>query len=306
MKHIINILFICSLSISLTSAHASPCQITPFRLTCEMMEAPNCIDVPDPVLSWVNDPVDSEIKGAGQSAYRIRVASSRERLTKADLWDTKKVSSDKSVFIPYQGKPLSSGSQVWWQVKVWDNKGKASEWSKPACWRTGIMNTSEWCAQWIGAPWQGEWEDKNTTPAPYFRKEINLNKKVKSAVAFVTGLGYFEFYVNNKKIGNEVLVPNFTNYTKRPDLPKLSIAIDDNFRDYRVMYLTYDITSDLQQGKNSFGMLVGNGWYNTHTRRWPASFGTPRMLCQIKVTYNDGTEEIIVSDQTWKVKKSAH
>ena len=305
MKHIINILFICSLSISLTSAHASPCQITPVRLTCEMMEAPNCIDVPDPVLSWVNDPVDSEIKGAGQSAYRIRVASSRERLTKADLWDTKKVSSDKSVFIPYQGKPLSSGSQVWWQVKVWDNKGRASDWSDPACWRTGIMNTSEWCAQWIGAPWQGEWEDKNTTPAPYFRKEINLNKKVKSAVAFVTGLGYFEFYVNNKKIGDEVLVPNFTNYTKRPDLPKLSIAIDDNFRDYRVMYLTYDITSDLQQGKNSFGMLVGNGWYNTHTRRWPASFGTPRMLCQIKVTYNDGTEEIIVSDQTWKVKKSA-
>ena len=299
----LSILIIC-LSLSFT-ANASPCLITPVRLTCEMMEAPNCIDVPDPVLSWVNDPVDSEIKGAGQSAYRIRVASSRERLTKADLWDTKKVSSDKSVFIPYQGKPLSSGSQVWWQVKVWDNKGRASDWSDPACWRTGIMNPDEWCARWIGAPWQGEWEDKNTTPAPYFRKEINLNKKVKSAVAFVTGLGYFEFYVNNKKIGNEVLVPNFTNYTKRPDLPKLSIAIDDNFRDYRVMYLTYDITSDLQQGKNNFGMLVGNGWYNTHTRRWPASFGTPRMLCQIKVTYNDGTEEIIVSDQTWKVKKSA-
>jgi alpha-L-rhamnosidase len=58
------------------------------------------------------------------------------------------------------------------------------------------MNHDEWCAQWIGAPWQGEWEDKNTTPAPYFSKDIKLEKKVKSAVAFVTGLGYFEFYVN--------------------------------------------------------------------------------------------------------------
>ena len=303
MKTILAILITC-LGLSFT-ANANPCQITPVRLTCEMMESPNCVDVPDPVLSWINDPVNAEIKGAGQSAYRIRVASSREKLAKADLWDTKKVNSDESVFIPYQGKSLSSGCEIWWQVKVWDNKGKASEWSKPACWRTGIMNHDEWCAQWIGAPWQGEWEDKNTTPAPYFSKDIKLEKKVKSAVAFVTGLGYFEFYVNKKKIGDEVLVPNFTNYTKRPDLPKLSIAIEDNFRDYRVMYLTYDITSELQQGKNNFGMLVGNGWYNTHTRRWPASFGTPRMLCQIKVTYNDGTEEIIVSDQTWKVKKSA-
>ena len=303
MKTILAILITC-LGLSFT-ANANPCQITPVRLTCEMMESPNCVDVPDPVLSWINDPVNAEIKGAGQSAYRIRVASSREKLAKADLWDTKKVNSDESVFIPYQGKSLSSGCEIWWQVKVWDNKGKASEWSKPASWRTGIMNHDEWCAQWIGAPWQGEWEDKNTTPAPYFSKDIKLEKKVKSAVAFVTGLGYFEFYVNKKKIGDEVLVPNFTNYTKRPDLPKLSIAIEDNFRDYRVMYLTYDITSELQQGKNNFGMLVGNGWYNTHTRRWPASFGTPRMLCQIKVTYNDGTEEIIVSDQTWKVKKSA-
>ena len=150
MKTILSILIIC-LGLSFT-AKANPCQITPVRLTCEMMESPNCVDVPDPVLSWINNPINSEVKGAGQSAYRIRVASSREKLAKADLWDTKKVNSDESVFIPYQGKSLSSGCEIWWQVKVWDNKGKASEWSKPACWRTGIMNHDEWCAQWIGAP----------------------------------------------------------------------------------------------------------------------------------------------------------
>ena len=270
-----------------------------------MMEMPNCIDVSDPLLSWINDPINDDIKGAGQSAYRIRVASSRDRLTKPDLWDSKKVMSDESAFVRYNGRPFSSGCLVWWQVKVWDTDGKASDWSEPACWRTGIMDKQEWCAKWIGAPWLGEYEEKNTTPAPYFQKEVTINKKVKSAVAFVTGLGYFEFYVNARKIGDEVLVPNFTNYSKRPDLPKLSIAIDDNFRDYRVMYLTYDITSDLQQGTNELGMLVGNGWYNTHTRRWPASFGSPRMLCQIKVTFEDGSEELIVSDQTWKVKESA-
>ena len=305
MKTLLNLILICSLGFLSLHAHGKSCQITPVRLRCEMMEAPNCVDVPNPSLSWINNPINKEVKGIGQSAYRIRVASSRKGLAQADLWDSKKVNSDESVFIPYEGKALSSGIEVWWQVKVWDTNGNASQWSEPACWRTGIMNQNEWCAKWIGSPWQGEWEDQNTTPAPYFCKEININKKIKSAVAFVTGLGYFEFYVNNKKIGNEVLVPNFTNYTKRPDLPKVNIAIEGNFRDYRVMYLTYDITSELQQGVNDLGVLVGNGWYSTHTRRWPASFGTPRMLCQIKVTYSDGSEDIIVSDQTWKVKKSA-
>ena len=281
------------------------CRIVPGRLTCEMMESPNCVDVQDPALSWINEPIDPEVKGAEQSAYRIRVASSRDGLRKPDLWDSKKVKTDDSAFIPYKGKPLSSGQLVWWQVKVWDENGKASAWSEPACWRTGIMDSQEWCARWIGAPWQQEWEEKNNTPAPYFRKEVNIDKKVASAVAFVTGLGYFEFYVNGAKIGDEVLVPNFTNYSKRPRLPKISIAIDDNFRGYRVMYLTYDITSELKEGSNALGMIVGNGWYNSHTRRWPAAYGSPRMLCQIKVTYEDGTEEIIISDESWKVKESA-
>ena len=290
---------------SVSEVYATPCEIKPVSLTCEKMALPNCVDVPYPRLSWINSPVDESVKGACQSAYRIRVASSREGLAKADLWNSGKVKSDQSVFVPYQGKALSSGQQVWWQVKVWDGNGKASDWSEPARWRMGVMNPEEWCARWIGAPWQQEWEEKNTTPAPYFRKEVDLNKKVASAVAFVTGLGYFEFYVNGDKIGDEVLVPNFTNYSKRPRLPKINIAIEDNFRGYRVMYLTYDITEALRQGRNALGMIVGNGWYNTHTRRWPASYGSPRMLCQVKVTYEDGSEEIIISDESWKVKESA-
>ena len=304
MRRILAVLCGC-FGLSLAGISAAPCEISPVRLTCEMMQEPNCVDVPDPALSWVNIPVNDCIKGAVQSAYRIRVASSRERLGRPDLWDTGKLKSGESAFIPYQGLPLGSGTLVWWQVKVWDGNGKASKWSEPARWRMGVMNPEEWCAKWIGAPWQQEWEDKNTTPAPYFSKEVNLCRKVASAVAFVTGLGYFEFYVNGDKVGNEVLVPNFTNYSKRPRLPQTSIAIDDNFRGYRVMYLTYDITHLLKHGENALGMLVGNGWYNSHTRRWPAAYGTPRMLCQIKVTYEDGSEEIIVSDESWKVKESA-
>lgn len=305
MKRILAVLIACFCMTSVAGAKGKACQIIPTTLTCEKMAAPNCLDVMQPRLSWINAPADDYVKGASQSAYRIRVASSLEGLKKPDLWDSRKVKSDRSVFVPYGGKELVSGQQVWWQVKVWDGNGKASQWSEPAQWRMGVLNPEEWCAKWIGAPWQQEWEEKNTTPAPYFSKEINLDRKVASAVAFVTGLGYFEFYVNGDKVGNEVLVPNFTNYSKRPRLPLTSIAIEDNFRGYRVMYLTYDITDLLKQGENALGVLVGNGWYNTHTRRWPAAYGSPRMICQIKVTYEDGSEEIIVSDQSWKVKESA-
>lgn len=305
MKRILAVLLACFCMTSVAGAKGKACQIIPTVLTCEKMAAPNCIDVMQPRLSWINAPADDYVKGACQSAYRIRVASSLEGLKKPDLWDSRKVKSDRSVFVPYGGKELVSGQQVWWQVKVWDGNGKASQWSEPAQWRMGVLNPEEWCAKWIGAPWQQEWEEKNTTPAPYFSKEINLDRKVASAVAFVTGLGYFEFYVNGDKVGNEVLVPNFTNYSKRPRLPLTSIAIEDNFRGYRVMYLTYDITDLLKQGENALGVLVGNGWYNTHTRRWPAAYGSPRMICQVKVTYEDGSEEIIVSDESWKVKESA-
>ncbi len=295
------LLLLCASSFSVAAA---PGEITPERLTCEGMEHPNCIDLLQPRLSWINRPLNDQIKGAEQRAYRIRVASSREGLAKPDLWDSRRVESGESLYIPYAGKPLQSGQQVWWQVKVWNQKGQASVWSEPASWRMGVVNPEEWQAEWIGAPWYGEWEKRNTSPAPYFRKEVSLQKEIQSAVAFVTGLGYFEFYVNGQKIGDEVLVPNQTNYSRRPHLATTSIAIEDNFRGYRVMYLTYDITEQLQPGENALGMLLGNGWYNSQTRRWPAAYGSPRMLCQVVVTYTDGSREVILSDESWRVKES--
>ena len=78
-------------------------------------------------------------------------------------------------------------------------------------------------------------------------------------MAFVTGLGYFELYLNGKKVGEDVLVPNQTNYGKRPDLIKENIPLPDNFREYKVMYLAYDITSQLNKGENVIGAILGNG-----------------------------------------------
>ncbi len=69
------------------------------------------------------------------------------------------------------------------------------------------------------------------------------------------------------------------------------------------MYLAYDITAQLQTGKNALGAILGNGFYNP-AKFWTEAYGTPRFLGQVHVTYADGTEEIIASDATWKAHKS--
>jgi alpha-L-rhamnosidase len=136
-----------------------------------------------------------------------------------------------------------------------------------------------------------------------FRKRFETGKRVASAKAFVTGLGYFEFYINGQKVGDDCLVPNFTNYTSRENIKYTYIAIDNNFRGHRVMYLAYDVTSMLTRGTNVAGAIVGDGFYDS-TSRWVASFGSPRFLCQIEIVYSDGSKELICSDPTWKVKQS--
>jgi alpha-L-rhamnosidase len=178
----------------------------------------------------------------------------------------------------------------------------------------GLLDPAEWKAEWIGAPWQGEealpkpsgpngWPEEMPPPAPYLRKEFEIKKDISKAMAYVTGLGYFEFYVNGQKIGDDVLVPIQTNYGKRPDLKEENIPLEDNFREYKVMYLAYDITDEVHNGMNAVGGIVGNGFYNA-AKYWAGSYGTPRFIAQIHVTYTDGAEDLIVSDLSWKASQS--
>jgi alpha-L-rhamnosidase len=306
----------------------APCTISPTSLTCEYLKNPQVIDISRPRLSWVNIDTQNE-RNQYQTAWQIRVAISKESLLKdkADLWNSGKIISRESVNVIYSGKPLVSRQDCWWQVKVWDKNGKVSDWSEPAFWSMGLLKPEEWSAKWIGTPWQGEdpipdkdrpltssrartgqtvtdiYTMKAPPPAPMLRKGFRADKEISSARAFVTGLGYFELYLNGKKVGEDVLVPNQTNYGKRPGLMNNSIPLEDNFREYRVMYLAYDIKELLKKGDNVIGTILGNGFYNAPIG-WTESYGTPRFLGQIYITYTDGTEDIIVTDQTWKASKS--
>ena len=289
--------------------------IHPENLSCEYLENPSVVDVLKPRLAWINI-ADKGERAQEQTAYEIRVASSKAKLEEADLWKSTKITSENSTRVEYSGSPLQSRQECWWQVRVWDKNGEVSEWSEPAFWRMGLLVTSDWKATWIGAPWQGEEAlpkpgrgsrdnslEETPPPAPILRKEFTIQKEIKSAVAFVTGLGYFEMYLNGKKVGHDVLVPNQTNYGKRPDLINQFIAIPDDFREYKVMYLAYDVADQLESGRNCVGGVLGNGFYNP-AKHWAEGYGTPRFLMQLHITYTDGSEETIVSDTSWKASKS--
>lgn len=292
----------------------SDSKIRPTSLTCEYLNNNPLVDVKHPRLAWVNIAKEGE-RSQCQTAYQIRVASKENKLSKPDLWDSGKIISKQSNRIEYKGRDLQSRQDCWWTVRTWDRQGKVSEWSKPSYWKMGLLSVEDWQAEWIGAPWQGEEalpipEGGRTAPltnpgppAPLLRKEIKIEKKIAKAEAFLTGLGYFEFYVNGSKVGDDVLVPNQTNYSKRPALPDRFLPLEDNFKDYKVMYLYYDIADKLVQGQNVIGSILGNGFYNP-AKDWAEGYGSPRFIGQIYITYTDGTKEVIVSDTSWKASKS--
>ena len=122
--------------------------IKPVRLTCEYLQDPQVIDVLNPRLSWINVPGNNE-RGQLQTAWEIRVSESREKLLSGDtgLWNSGKIISNESVNVKYDGITLTSRQDCWWQVRVWDRKGKVSDWSEPAFWSMGILKSEEWKAR---------------------------------------------------------------------------------------------------------------------------------------------------------------
>ena len=287
--------FLCFFMLSASFMYA---QLKVTSLRVEHMSNPSTLDVQHPRISWINQPSSPAAQGEAQSAYQIQVATARDNLLrgKCDAWDTGKRKGDASCLIPYEGRQLCSGQDYWYRVRVWNQKNKVSAWSEPAHWGMGLLDDSEWKAQWIGAPFDEK--------APLMRKSFKVEKEIRRAKVFITGLGYFELYMNGERVGDDYLVPNFTNYTSRPGIRTASIAIDDSFRDYRVLYLSYDVTHRLRRGDNALGVILGDGFYDCQCH-WVCTFGQPCLLCQLRIEYKDGTEEFIVSDTSWKTKPSA-
>ncbi|MDI9551420.1 MAG: family 78 glycoside hydrolase catalytic domain [Bacteroidales bacterium] len=155
------------------------------------------------------------------------------------------------------------------------------------------------------AAWSASTKEYKTaqTPAPLLRKRFTVAGDIASAKAFVVGLGYYEFYLNGEKIGNEVLVPNQTNYSERPIVGQYGPTTDSLFRNYRVLYTAFDITDLLLNGENVAGAIIGEGFYNA-VGQYQIPFGSSRFLCQIEIDFADGSHQTICTDRSWKSKQS--
>ena len=255
------------------------------NLRVEMLVNPVGIDIEQPALSWE---IAGNERAVEQLSYQVIVSSTPENLEldKGDLWNSGKVDSDRSIHVKYAGRLLKSGMTAYWKVKVWTSKGP-SNWSKPAIWSKGLSQYKDWTGRWIGFDKYFPWDDEKSVrlSARYFRKEFATTKQVKSATASIMGLGLYELYIDGKKVGDQVLAPAPTDFTQN------------------IKYNTFDVTRQIMPGKHAIGVILGNGRF-FEMRQSKAykqkTFGFPKLLMQINITYTDGSSETIKTDQSWK------
>ena len=274
-------------------------------LTCNSQSNPIAIDSDQPLLSWI---VKADGFNREQTAYQVLVASGPELLNekKADLWNSGKVMSSQSSNVKYKGKNLHPTNKYYWKVKIWDENDKESGWSAINTFETGLMNESNWGnAMWITLSNDSRKSEHRfreyktgrmekpvlvtSNPVGYFRNEIVANKEIESARAYICGLGYYELYINGEKTGDHVLDPAPSNYDKQ------------------AYYVSYDVSKQLKSGKNTLGIIIGNGfygqsisWKNDPESERDLSYGIPAARLLLKLTYTDGSQAEFVSNENWK------
>lgn len=256
-------------------------------LRTEFLQSPLGIDIKQPQLSWQ---LRSRDRNVLQLAYEIRVGNDEYALSHNNqlVWQTGKVFSNESLHVLYLGKPLRTCQKYFWQVRVWDNKGNVSEWSSVNFWQMAPLSPSDWRGKWIGLDinYKSPTDDHRRLPARMLRREFKIGKSIANATIFISGLGFYELYLNGKKVGNRVMDPTHSNYDKR------------------VTFVTFDVTKYVKQGQNAMGVILGNGRFFSPRVLIPVktpTFGYPKMLMQMQIKYSDGTSALIVSDSKWKI-----
>ena len=202
------------------------------------------------------------------------------------VWDSGRVSKDKQILIKYDGEQLKPQTRYFWRVLVWNDCGERSE-SRQAYFETGRMQPFHWEAKWITADPQGIMVGNKTgsnTTAPYMRREFSVSKPVSDATLYISGLGYYECYINGVSVKDTVLDPAFT--------------------EKAVMYRTHKVTN-IVQGNNAIGVVLGDGFYNADTDDvWNFVNAVWRdhskCILVLSIKYEDGTSEKIISDQSFK------
>lgn len=248
-------------------------------LRCEYAVDPLGIDLEAPRLFWR---LESEERGARQTASQVLVASSEEKLARdeGDLWNSGRVDGSETTQIAYEGRALQSSQQVFWKVRSWEAQGAATDWSAVATWTMGQLEESDWTGSWIASPEYHESE--------LFRSEFEIGSGLKRALLHVSGLGQYELFLNGRKSGRALMAPGWTDFEES------------------TLYNSRDVTELLKEGRNAIGVVLANGMYHVvrgeRFSKFQGSFGRKRLILELRLEYEDGRVESIATDGSWQTR----
>lgn len=230
-----------------------------------------------PQFGWI---LESDKRDVVQTAYELEIA--KDAAFEEIIYKSGKVDSDASAQVEAEGVKLDSMSRCYVRVKA-SAKDEETAWATTS-FVTALMDNKEWKAEFITAE---EESDADNSKGTYVRKPFSLKGKVKEAFACTTALGLYNFYINGKKVGTDELTPGWTSYLKH------------------LCYQTYDVTDYLKEGDNAMGAILAAGWFKglmgfegLEKRR--NHYGkNAAFLAQMIVRYEDGSEEVFVTDKNW-------
>lgn len=223
--------------------------------------------------------LESNQRNCRQNSYHLQIGLDSE--FKNCIYDSGEVRSEESAHVEVRDMELKSLTRYFVRVKVVDNYGEESAWSKPVSFLTALCK-NEWKGEFISAEKE---EDGKSSKGTCVRKEIFIDKPVKSAYVMATSLGLYRLYINGEKVGKDEMTPGWTSYHKH------------------LLYQTYDVRALLSKGNNTIGAMLAAGWYkgNVGFAGFRNHYGTrTAFLGQLHIRYEDGTEEIWGTDDSWK------
>ena len=243
-----------------------------YDLRTEYRENPIGLTDKAPRFSWK---MESEEKDTLQTAYEIKVTDENANV----VWNSGKKASDQSVLIPYEGEKLADEMLYKVEVSVADNHGNVE--AIEGTFETGIFDNTEFTAKMITSDFPAE-----ETACPVFGKTFAIDKKVKKARLYATAHGVYEVTLNGQTVGDYRMAPGWTSYHNR------------------LQYQIYDVTEQLA-AENEIAITVGNGWYKGifGFTCEPNRYGTQAgAFLELHVEYEDGSKDVIATDETWSVK----
>ncbi|HVM19986.1 MAG TPA: family 78 glycoside hydrolase catalytic domain [Egibacteraceae bacterium] len=244
----------------------------PRRLRCEHLHDPLGIDRSRPWLSWA---IDGDTTPA---QVRVRVASDASVIPAADLWDSGPLPGTLAG-VTYGGAPLQSRQQVWWTVTATDDRG-VDQCSQPARFEMGLLDDTDWTAEWIGLPWTG-----SERPAPQLRTTVAVDAPVIRARLYASALGVYRLWLAGAEVTPDRLAPGWRDYRRR------------------VPYRTYDVTALLSEGAHVLAAQLGEGWWSgaAGLRAIRNRYGErPHLRLQLEIDHADGRRVTHVTDGRWR------